>query len=68
MSATVEWYNAAYTVVELVPPGTDIGDDTTAKYALVLSGDSAAVFEGTLHEIDRIGRAIRQAVVSARES
>lgn len=67
MSATIEWFAAAYTVVKIVPPGTEIGDDVTTKYALALSGDSVAVFEGTLHDIDRIGRAIRYAVACGRE-
>lgn len=49
MGMTIEFYDAAYTVAEALPPGTEVpedGEDVTEGWALAFSGDSAAVIDG----------------------
>lgn len=50
---TIEWYMARHIGVDVLHPGDQMGADRVdeGNYAIVFTGDSAAVFEGTVDEL-----------------
>lgn len=75
MSTRYEWFHAASTAVEYIPPGHDVdsGDqsppwDADGEYstgdlsAIVLSGDEATVLHGTVSELRDLAQRILAAL------
>lgn len=64
MSAHVEWLEARGLFVEVLPGGSEVGDNSVDqdKWAVVLSGDDAVVIEGTLSELEHLTQRIRTVI------
>lgn len=62
MSTRYEMVGAADCAVALLPPGTEVGEDTLTGYGLSLGSDNPLVIEGSREDLvelwGRIGRTL----------